>query len=537
MGLTLSKSTTPRELANYLEGLGPAYSRYAEAVLENLIDGSTIISSNSKGEVSELLEDLGVSRLHIKFLSAKILEAIETAVAQPKAASSPSSTAKAGGGPSSSSKAATSSNSQPHTHCFLTHNWGPHPQYVNHWRVAGVNTGLQGRGFDTWFDSDRMQGSVQDTMAAAIEHTKCVVVFITATYHDKVNGTDLRDNCKFEFSHAVRQLGPQKMVPVVMEKEMRNSMAWKGIVGANLGGLLYVDMCDIVEGTAAFEAKVQEIADRVKAIVGDGAGAGGDAKGETKAATAPATAPAPAPKAGVTPASGEAKVEAKPAPAPAPVRAPAQPPSPSYVYPSGSKANLAVPDGVGRRLYDAAQNGKVDEVSDSEYIYCILYAPHSEPELSTTHSPLPSPSTPPSPLPPSPPRPFSKWQVRTLCSEWAGNTAAINWRYSYGYTPLNIACVYDHHEVVSVLIGTAGVDLNMADNWGQSPLWIAAANGRTQIVRVLLSAKERGLDLNQKPTSGSDWGGHKGKTPLKIAREKNKAEVVALLEAAGARDV
>lgn len=35
MGLTLSKSTTPRELADYLEGLGPAYSRYEEAVLEN----------------------------------------------------------------------------------------------------------------------------------------------------------------------------------------------------------------------------------------------------------------------------------------------------------------------------------------------------------------------------------------------------------------------------------------------------------------------------------------------------------------------
>ena len=123
----------------------------------------------------------------------------------------------------------------------------------------------------------------------------------------------------------------------------------------------------------------------------------------------------------------------------------------------------------------------------------------------------------------------------TLCSEWAGNTAALNWRNSVDSTPLVIACGsdYDYHEVVSVLIGTAGVDLNMADNDGTSPLWSAACYGSTQSVRVLLSAKERGLDLNQKPTGGR----YIGKTPLKIARENKKAEVVALLEGAGARDV
>ena len=95
------------------------------------------------------------------------------------------------------------------------------------------------------------------------------------------------------------------------------------------------------------------------------------------------------------------------------------------------------------------------------------------------------------------------------------------------------AFAFDRHEVVSVLIGTAGVDLNLADNDGWSPLWTAEYNGSTQSVRVLLSAKERGLDLNQTPTRGS----YIGKTPLKIAREKNKAGVVALLEEAGARDV
>ena len=161
-------------------------------------------------------------------------------------------------------------------------------------------------------------------------------------------------------------------------------------------------------------------------------------------------------------------------------------------------------------------------------IYIYIYIPHNP------LPPPPSPSLSPSPLPPSPLRPFSKCQVRTLCSEWAGNRAALNWRDSeYGWTPLFTACGDDYHEIVSVLIGTAGVDLNLANNNGTSSLWFAANHGSTQSVRVLLSAKERGLDLNQKPDDG--WG--IGKTPLRIARERKKAEVVALLEGAGARDV
>ena len=147
------------------------------------------------------------------------------------------------------------------TQCFLTHNWAN----GNHERVAAVNRALKALGIVTWFDDERMEGQVRKKMAEGIENTHCIVVFITALYRDKVNGGDMRDNCQYELSYAVEQLGPQKMIPVVMEPEMRDSKKWRGQLGAALGGLLYVDMCGVEEGTEAFTARIRDIKVRVLA--------------------------------------------------------------------------------------------------------------------------------------------------------------------------------------------------------------------------------------------------------------------------------
>ena len=72
------------------------------------------------------------------------------------------------------------------------------------------------------------------------------------------------------------------------------------------------------------------------------------------------------------------------------------------MIPSGPKANLAVPDGVGKRLWDAAQNGRVDEVSDFYYIFIVYYISFTR----SPSSPQPTHPSPPPPLP-SPPPPLS----------------------------------------------------------------------------------------------------------------------------------
>jgi hypothetical protein len=58
---------------------------------------------------------------------------------------------------------------------------------------------------------------------------------------EKGGGIDMKDNCKYEFTYAVNQLGAQNMIPIIMESEMKDPRKWKGELGAALGSMLYID--------------------------------------------------------------------------------------------------------------------------------------------------------------------------------------------------------------------------------------------------------------------------------------------------------
>ena len=149
------------------------------------------------------------------------------------------------------------------TDCFLSHNWGE--QNKNHEFVKKVNLELQKRGLKTWFDENQMDGNIRFRMAEGIDNTKCVVVFITKEYRDKVNGIDMTDNCKYEFSYAMNQLGSQNMIPVVLEAEMRDTKKWKGELGAALGSMMYVDLSEMND--TMLELKYEDISRRIRRIV------------------------------------------------------------------------------------------------------------------------------------------------------------------------------------------------------------------------------------------------------------------------------
>ena len=82
-------------------------------------------------------------------------------------------------------------------------------------------------------------------MVEGIDDTQAVVVFVTKRYMDKLmTATHIQDNCKKEFKYAVRRHTEAKMIPVIMEPEMKDSSKWSGPLVMELGGTLWVNLSE-----------------------------------------------------------------------------------------------------------------------------------------------------------------------------------------------------------------------------------------------------------------------------------------------------
>jgi len=148
------------------------------------------------------------------------------------------------------------------TDVFLTHDWGV--DRANHRRVSEINNALKAKGLTTWFDEERMEGDVREKMREGIDNCKCVVVFITKRYLEKVGGNNAGDNCQLEFKYAAFERTNNNMVPVVMEPEVRDTKTWTGPVRFELNRKLYVDCGEPIVS----EAKLNELYSRISSIIG-----------------------------------------------------------------------------------------------------------------------------------------------------------------------------------------------------------------------------------------------------------------------------
>ena len=103
---------------------------------------------------------------------------------------------------------------------------------------------------------------------------------------------------------------------------------------------------------------------------------------------------------------------------------------------------------------------------------------------------------------------------------------SVNKTYDIGddrYNGLLLACLYGNANSAAALISCGG-DVNATSRDGVTPLMAAAGSGKGQCVRLLI---DRGADVNYKTSDGE--------TALADAVQQKRADVVAILRAAGAR--
>ena len=75
MGNQISAKTSNPELVTILRAsLGEPYAAYEAAILDNDIDGSFVLLLETKAQIVEILQDLGVTRpVHVTKLTAEVL--------------------------------------------------------------------------------------------------------------------------------------------------------------------------------------------------------------------------------------------------------------------------------------------------------------------------------------------------------------------------------------------------------------------------------------------------------------------------------
>lgn len=96
----------------------------------------------------------------------------------------------------------------------------------------------------------------------------------------------------------------------------------------------------------------------------------------------------------------------------------------------------------------------------------------------------------------------------------------VNWLAPRGVTPLIMAIQVADLQIVKMLLRHKRIDVNLVDRPGDAPIHWAVKTGSADIMKALLAHPR--IDREAKATSG--------KTALEIARDWEKAAIVALLE-------
>jgi hypothetical protein len=94
-----------------------------------------------------------------------------------------------------------------------------------------INDRLEKEGYSVWLDRDEMRGSIVESMAEAVENSRCVLICMSNDYK-------LSTNCQAEAEYAFNR--KSKIIPLMVQKDYKPD-GWLGFMA---GSKLYVDFAD-----------------------------------------------------------------------------------------------------------------------------------------------------------------------------------------------------------------------------------------------------------------------------------------------------
>jgi hypothetical protein len=129
---------------------------------------------------------------------------------------------------------------------FLSHDHGVAGE--NHVFVLKFAKFLQAKQLKVFIDSEKLRPG--DDLAARLKnclnHSNCVLMFITEQYRDKVNRQDAEDYCYLEFQHTLDHKPRNKIFTVVVEQALTSPTEWGPILG-QIGNKMFINFSDIRE--------------------------------------------------------------------------------------------------------------------------------------------------------------------------------------------------------------------------------------------------------------------------------------------------
>jgi hypothetical protein len=130
-----------------------------------------------------------------------------------------------------------------------------------HERVRALKVELERIGWSCWFDEDRLLlgQSVDVCMADGIRGADAVCMCLTTRFLEKINRSDLGDNCAKEWALAFQLHKP--LIPLIMDPVLLDPRAWPcGVLSMGLGTALWLDACgDAREVAQVLSHKLQRL--------------------------------------------------------------------------------------------------------------------------------------------------------------------------------------------------------------------------------------------------------------------------------------